>query len=80
VCKFVGGFCTPFCAIGGIKLSLDPPHITALTNNSSGAKKNYGQVVRYRREIATASPINHNEATSGSVKVEIVLHLRRVLG
>ena len=31
-------------------------------------------------EIATASPINHNEATSGSVKVENVLHLRRVLG
>ena len=31
-------------------------------------------------EIATASPINHNEATSGSVKVEIALHLRRVLG
>ena len=32
------------------------------------------------REIATASPINHNEATSGSVKVEIVLHLRKVSG
>ena len=31
-------------------------------------------------EIATASPINHNEATSGSVDTEIVLHLRRVSG
>jgi hypothetical protein len=32
------------------------------------------------REIATASPVNHNEATSGSVDTEIALHLRRVSG
>jgi len=31
-------------------------------------------------KIATASPINHNEATSGSVNTEIALQLRRVLG
>jgi hypothetical protein len=45
-----------------------------------GSTHGYGVISSLNWEIATASPINHNEATSGSVKVENVLHLRRVLG